>query len=80
MCQIESTKEYSLVKWHADLKEILIACSTHSTPTVLILSEAQIVNEMFLEDITDLLMTGEVPSLYQPEDHERIVGESWNYA
>jgi dynein heavy chain, axonemal len=74
--EIESTTECSLLKWRTDLKEILIACCAHSTPTVLILSEDHMANEIFLEDISDLLTTGDIPSLYQPEDIERIIGKS----
>jgi dynein heavy chain, axonemal len=73
--EIENTKDCSLLKWRTDLKEILIACCAHSAPTVLVLSEEHMAKEI-LEDISDLLTTGEVPSLYQPEDIERILGKS----
>lgn len=38
---------------------------------VFLISEAQIVDERFLEDINNLLNIGEIPNLYPPEDKVR---------
>lgn len=39
----------------------------------LILTDTQIVKETFLEDINNLLSTGDVPSLLLPEDYDKII-------
>ena len=36
-------------------------------------SETQIVKEAFLEDINNILNSGDVPNLYAPDEMERIV-------
>ena len=37
-------------------------------------SDTQIVKESFLEDINNILNTGEVPNLFAPDEAEQIVG------
>ena len=39
----------------------------------LILTDTQIVKETFLEDINNLLNTGDVPNLFLPEDYDKII-------
>lgn len=38
-------------------------------------SDTQIVKESFLEDLNNILNTGEVPNIWGPEDYEEILGE-----
>jgi dynein heavy chain, axonemal len=42
-------------------------------PYSFIMTDTQIINESFLEDINNLLNTGEVPNLMQPEDRDKII-------
>ena len=44
-------------------------------PTVFLFSDTQIVNETFLDDINNVLNSGEVPNLFEPDEIERIIGE-----
>lgn len=46
------------------LKEIVIK----DTNAVFLISDSQIIDERFLEDINNLLNIGEIPNLYPPED------------
>lgn len=43
-------------------------------PVVFLLTDTQISKESFLEDVNNLLNSGEVPGMYAPEDKERIIG------
>lgn len=43
-------------------------------PVVFLLTDTQISKESFLEDVNNLLNTGDVPGLFAPEDKERIIG------
>ena len=38
-----------------------------------ILTDTQIVKETFLEDINNLLNTGDIPNLFLPEDYDKII-------
>ena len=40
---------------------------------VFLFSETQIVKESFLEDINNILNSGDVPNLYAPDEMERII-------
>ena len=44
-------------------------------PTVLTLTDSYIVNETFLEDINNILNTGEIPNLMLPEDKDKIAND-----
>lgn len=39
----------------------------------LVMTDTQIVKESFLEDINNLLNTGDVPNLFLPEDYDKII-------
>jgi len=41
-------------------------------PTVFLFTDTQVVDESFLEDINNILSSGEVPNLYGPEDFEEV--------
>ena len=41
---------------------------------VFLLTDTQISKESFLEDVNNLLNTGEVPGMFAPEDKDRILG------
>ena len=43
-------------------------------PTVFLFSDTQIVNETFLDDINNILNSGEVPNLFEPDEIEQIIG------
>ena len=45
---------------------------------VFLFSDTQIVKESFLEDLNNILNTGEVPNLMGPEDFEEIITDIRN--
>ena len=73
--QIEITKNYKDVQFKDDLKKLLKIAGAQNQPVVFLFSDTQIVKESFLEDINNLLNTGEVPNLWAPEDMEGIISD-----
>ena len=70
---IEITRGYGPSEFHDDLKGLLMAAGCRCEPTVFLLSDTQIVSESFLEDVNNILNSGEVPNLYAADEVERIV-------
>uniref|UniRef100_A0A7S3ZAX1 AAA+ ATPase domain-containing protein n=1 Tax=Lotharella globosa TaxID=91324 RepID=A0A7S3ZAX1_9EUKA len=76
--QIEIAKGYNKDKWHENLKEMFMTKALKNIPTVFLYSDTQILEESMLEDVNNILNSGEVPSLIQKEDMEDIYKECKN--
>lgn len=61
---IEISKNYTTVEWREDLRRVLKQAGAQFQPTVFLFSDSQMKDESFLEDINNILNTGEVPSLF----------------
>eukprot|EP00002_Diphylleia_rotans_P022931 TRINITY_DN4501_c0_g1_i3.p1 TRINITY_DN4501_c0_g1~~TRINITY_DN4501_c0_g1_i3.p1 ORF type:complete len:4513 (-),score=1142.54 TRINITY_DN4501_c0_g1_i3:360-11993(-) len=70
--QIEITKLYRGVEFHEDLKKLYMMTGVEQKPTTFLFTDTQIVVESFLEDINNMLSSGEVPNLFAPEDLTQI--------
>lgn len=70
---IEISKNYREKEWHDDLKELLFSVGAENQQKVFIFSDSQILRESFLEDINNILNSGEVPNLFAPDEYENIV-------
>jgi dynein heavy chain len=71
---IEITRGYDVGNWHEDLKRLLMAAGIKGRDIVFLFSDTQIVKESFLEDINNVLNSGDVPNLYAPDEMEQIIG------
>ena len=47
-------------------------------PTVFLFSDTQVLDESFLEDINNILSSGEVPNLYKAEEFEEVCSITTN--
>uniref|UniRef100_A0A1A9WZZ0 Dynein axonemal heavy chain 7 n=1 Tax=Glossina brevipalpis TaxID=37001 RepID=A0A1A9WZZ0_9MUSC len=71
--QVEITRSYGPYEWHEDLKVILRKISSSELHGVFLFTDVQIKDESFLEDINNLLNSGEVPNLFSNEEKMEVV-------
>jgi dynein heavy chain len=72
---IEITRGYGVNEFHDNLKEILMEAGAKGKHVTFLFSDTQIVKESFLEDINNLLTSGEVPNLFAEDEMAKIVSD-----
>ena len=72
LANVEIVKGYSMNDWRDDLKRILMQAGVKDRQTTFLFSDVQIINERMVEDINNILNSGDVPNLYANEDLEAI--------
>jgi dynein heavy chain len=70
--QIEIAKGYGKNEWKDDLKKTILAAGAQSKKIVFLFSDTQIVMESFLEDINNVLNSGEIPNVWDLQDQDVI--------
>ena len=58
--------------WREDVKKALMQAGVDNKSTSFLFVDTQIINEQMLEDINNILNSGDVPNLYKTEDYEPI--------
>ncbi len=71
--QIEVNKAYGVASWRGDLKRVLKMAGADCKNVVFLFTDLQIKDEAFLEDISMILNTGEVPNLFATEEKTEIL-------
>ena len=70
--QIELSKNYGITEWRDDLRRVMTKAGLEDKPVVFLFSDTQIKSESFLEDINNILNSGDVPNIYGFDDLENI--------
>ena len=70
---IEITKNYKEKKWREDLARLLMLVGKDDKKYTFLFSDTQIIFESFLEDINNILNTGEVPNMWKAEEIDQII-------
>uniref|UniRef100_A0A8B9LB63 Dynein axonemal heavy chain 12 n=1 Tax=Astyanax mexicanus TaxID=7994 RepID=A0A8B9LB63_ASTMX len=70
--QPEISKNYGMNEWREDLK-VQGKAGVKGQKTVFLLTDAQIKEEAFLEDVDSVLNTGEVPNLFAVDEKQEIM-------
>lgn len=73
--QPEISKSYGVTEWREDVKDVLKSAGVQGKKMVFLITDTQIKDESFLEDVDNLLNTGEVPNLF-PLDEKQEITES----
>ena len=63
-----------MIEWREDIKELMRVAGGKGLTTSFLLTDAQIKMESFLEDVNNILNTGEVPNIF-PADEKADVCE-----
>jgi len=71
--QPEISKSYGKTEWREDIKSVLKMAGCQNKPTVFLMTDSQIKEESFLEDIDSLLNSGEVPNLFAMDEKAEII-------
>jgi dynein heavy chain len=70
--QIEIKKNFREADWHEDLRSYLMLAGVENKHVTFLFVDTQIVFEGMLEDVNNVLNSGDVPNLYGPEEMEAI--------
>ncbi|KAL0228525.1 hypothetical protein RCL1_004668 [Eukaryota sp. TZLM3-RCL] len=71
--RIELTRNYSIINFREDLRKMYSVAGVEGKSVVFLLSDTQIVDESFLEDVNNILNSGEVPNLYENEEYDNLI-------
>jgi dynein heavy chain len=73
--QVEIVKGFNQKMFRNFIKEMMFESGIHAKKISFVLTDNQILDEGFLEDVNNLLNTGEIPNLMQAEDKDLITGD-----
>eukprot|EP00792_Barthelona_sp_PAP020_P009037 TRINITY_DN3265_c0_g2_i1.p1 TRINITY_DN3265_c0_g2~~TRINITY_DN3265_c0_g2_i1.p1 ORF type:complete len:4670 (+),score=1289.10 TRINITY_DN3265_c0_g2_i1:29-14038(+) len=66
--QIELASNYGQPEFRADMRNLYKKCGLEAKPTVFLLSDAQVTEEIFFEDINNILSNGQIPQLFEGDE------------
>jgi dynein heavy chain len=70
--ELNVTRNYGEEEWREDLKKVIREAGLQNKPIIFLFRDAQILLETFLEDINNLIQSGNVPDLFQKEEIDAI--------
>jgi len=72
---IEINRGYGIKEFREDIKTFMLKTGVEGKDLVFLFTDSQIVDETMLEDLNNVLNTGEVANLFPADETDRIVGD-----
>jgi hypothetical protein len=69
---VQMTRNYTANEWREDATNLMQQCGAQDLTTCLLITDAQIVGNFQLEDLSNLLVNGEIPDLFEQEEIEKV--------
>ncbi|XP_037299908.1 dynein heavy chain 6, axonemal isoform X2 [Manduca sexta] len=69
---MELKRNYDTPEFHDDLRKMYMRAGVNNDDTVFLFTDTQITKEEFLEDINNMLNSGEVPNLFEGDTYEQV--------
>ncbi len=73
LVQIELSKSYGRAEWRDDLKRLIVDAGTGVRPSVFLFNDTQIKWDGMIEDVNNILNSGEVPNLFANDEKADIL-------
>ncbi|KAL6436551.1 hypothetical protein ACFW04_004787 [Cataglyphis niger] len=70
--QIGINKAYTIHDWREDIKNLMLKAGLRNQPIVFLFSDTQIKDDFMLEDMNNILNSGDVPNIYQTDEIDKI--------
>lgn len=70
--QIELTQDFSIKHWNEFLKNMILKVSYNEQNGVFLISDTQFIHGQFLDDVTQLMQSGEILHLFNMDEMEAI--------
>jgi P-loop containing dynein motor region D4 len=70
--QVEISKSHGSVEWCEDLKGMLRRAGGENAESVLLLTDTQIKDKAFFEDVNGISKAGEVPNLFPADERVQV--------
>jgi dynein heavy chain, axonemal len=71
--QLQLSKTFRPSDFRETMRVNMLKAGCDNLKTTFIMTDSQIMHESFLEDVNNILNTGEITSLYAKEDYDRMV-------
>ncbi|RYH31858.1 hypothetical protein EON65_01740 [archaeon] len=72
---IEINRGYGISEFREDIKKFMLKTGVEGKDTVFLFTDSQIVDETMLEDLNNVLNTGEVSNLFPQDETDKIVAD-----
>jgi dynein heavy chain len=69
------TRGYGIAEFREELKGFVLQAGVDNKAVMFLVTDTQIVDECFMEDINNMLGSGQVPNLFAPEETERVIAD-----